>query len=492
MKFKWLAFFIAVLIIPFFSWSQEQPKRAVYPGTFMPPGIRIDKPIAYFKINENPDTPSYGYSFGADAEYACSGMCFEPNTKLIFSGYKDIEMSDGRKLRNGLIQTIVDPSGASRNVESEKLTVPVGVVTTSGIPFFNRKQEFTPSLPVGSFFANSEGEEIRWAIPIAEGTEAGICPGPNCPEEEGQVQKLIGAVTNLLHLPNTQTIEAARVDLSKQERYFASQCRTSEARDNQMTCSPSELNKYMNEYKEYILLASKAFNVPADMLACLLFKEGKFGVGSTSHSGAAGLAQFVTPGALMVNNLIRPIQTQSCKGKKGSDLIRCQARNTSENRRKKYRENWEAYFNTLLKSKKYKNHKAELFPDKTYGDFKIPPQFTKETGAKLPPAAIAASAVYLKYIIEDRTNAAVRSSVDRNSLEFKKFVVGAYNAGDGMAATIKSRSKHGLVADMLYVTQNHYGRRNASAGQEKRAETARHMQHIGDCIEGKIPPAKKG
>jgi hypothetical protein len=153
MKFRRLILIlIATVSVPCITQAQAAIESIISQG------IRLKEAKVYFAKSNNPNQPSFGYSS------QCGGaMCLPEGSRVFFSGYEDVPMASGKKLRVGIIQRYVLPDGTVRNVENQNYNLALQVVTSRD------RSEVVTTIPRDeNLFLNFRGQSVDWAIPLNE------------------------------------------------------------------------------------------------------------------------------------------------------------------------------------------------------------------------------------------------------------------------------------------------------------------------------------
>jgi len=343
---------------------------------------------------------------------------------------------------------------------------------------------------------NPERYKQYGGVEIVHESLLSSCPYVDC-ESPGRansaicLQRQIASITSQIKTYD-EAHKEDHVDL-----YFKSQCQTPEDKDTDVTCSPTDYANYLEQYKKIIEVASVTFGVSRPLLACLIFQESKFDRGATSGTGAKGIAQFIEGTSNQINTLIRDNKNlyNRMLVHEGVERLKCDATYAGlAGKHSEYQDNWVTYFNVLLSDPDYRNRKPPVSSQKNYGSFGIPPVFTPGLGRYLPPMAIGAMATYLKYIEDDRTSDHVHRAFANNELEYLALLSAAYNAGDGIMATLPtSTNPKNAQKKFTEVVYNKYyeifvsKNRNVPGRAEKKArskvaEVNNHMNKIRECI----------
>lgn len=409
----------------------------------------------------------HGKAYGYNTRDTCVGDCLAAGTQVGCSKYADKKGGvRGIKLRVCYIATLTDPTtGEVRDVSKDKLTIVTGMVKDGQVIPLPQNEIFTTvgrnRYEPAPAIAPTPVNPLPDVVPCIDNTCAGI----------GPVTEQVEEILPIVETPTQTELDA----------FFENGCKAVK-RDTGVTCSPAEYQNYINEYKQYIELASKVFGVPFDLLACLFFKESKWGANSLSKTGAVGIGQFTNGGAGGVDDLINvPAQVYaSCNPLRGADKEKCEASLAQIQNNSKYKQGWVTYFQTLLQDPEYAKRKTTV--GGTYGQLGIPTAFTKNYGARMPPVAIAAAAVYLKYIMEDRVRPSVRAQMAADPVAAAKLTVGCYNAGDGLCARITSTLSSAWESTLAAVTFGYYKKKGRKRAAQKQGEVTRHMRDIGKCM----------
>ncbi len=459
MEFKWLLGIVVVLFMSSVSWAQNSIQEIVQRG------VRLNRPQVHFKKNNNPAIPSFGYSSN------CGGTsCLPANTRVYFSDYEDVNISNNQKLRVGHIREIITPDGKRQNVSGQNYTLALNTITTSG--FLKKTEVIAPIPETGDMFVNFEGRKVDWAIPLSEDPDSSRTEvakparreqapsvSRSAPSVSSTVQTLAGVPCELC-MPDQQApgkieqlsrqgLEVARRSSTsvpqKYDDFFLRQAR----RSNDPIAEATSIQNY-NEYKEFMWAAAKEFNLDPALLFCLKHQESResqayikdskgnvvgpknidWHARAVSGSGAVGLGQFLPGTAFDINTTIpnnnpglrssysrylatfNKSQPAKFEIQSVSFAERSAKRGSAYARYVRQRNSNGLPIQVSLVSKNISDRSSASDCDDRCD----------------PVLAIGQSAMYLRYIIDNYGNKLENRSMN---LEYKVFIAGAYNRGPG-------------------------------------------------------------
>ncbi len=254
-----------------------------------------------------------------------------------------------------------------------------------------------------------------------------------------------------------------------------------------LECYATEDGRYeliAKRYMPLIAVASRTFEIPQTLLACLIFRESRFDVNARSKSGAMGLGQHLAGTMTTITNTIEKPESSSPQEKTRVGKIRKRLEDidngvikneTPQDRQDRaylatraemrfQRTNWEQYYNNLRSQGLHKGG--------------ITPRVVNEAALKDPAIAIGATAFYLQSILlvfQKRLDSdlVIRNS-DRQQPNYDLLLAaaGAYNMGPYEASKILGK-----------LPEPPDRKKWVGALAKSNEETAGHILSIRNCIE---------
>ncbi len=264
-------------------------------------------------------------------------------------------------------------------------------------------------------------------------------------------------------------------------------------------CRTKEYKSFQTQYVDYIKVAATEFQVPPELLTCLIFIESRFNPQARSDAGAIGLAQFLPNTLSYVSSIIKQTDVDNKEKDKLKAIEASYLKalddstpNPSLQLKKDYEysqsrlknielaDGWKNYIDTVQDTKAFKSQYGSKKP--WAGDY---PTFFDRSRAQTPVLAIGAAALYLKDIMNNFGKNINDQAIKKQDqyLPFLTVVSGAYNMGPGIAIRIieKSQAKSSNPKDDI----NQW-----VVSLEKNPETTKHMKSIKNCMEkdNQTPP----
>lgn len=317
------------------------------------------------------------------------------------------------------------------------------------------------------------------------GTEADTC-GPSCRESEsGLIDQVVNIYHGLLRGPKKTNLQSS----SKFDPYKTDAELDAYFYRFRKNCSDETYSAFIKEYKKYIQIAAKHFDIPFPILACLIFRESRFDPLAKSDVGAFGLGQFMphtkehisrilSDGKKLTSSQLTDFESYQIKVNLGETLTSRERRDHSYYSKKAslhaLQARWRNYFAELQSDPEYKKS--------PYAKYKTPTAFT-ETGARLPPMAIGATALYVRYLLKNGVGGAP-SPGDKNDPLVYIALTGAYNMGLGTALRLTRKMEA-------------HSAQNWIDALSKIKESRFHMESIRRCMAknetaGPVAGVKKG
>lgn len=253
-------------------------------------------------------------------------------------------------------------------------------------------------------------------------------------------------------------------------------------------CTDKHHDQYLNEYKAYIEKAAKTFAIPQQFLTCLLFKENQFSNGDISRTGALGIAQFM-PGTIdHINSILKDAETMTKKEVQDfaaakllyEDQVR-RGENVSSQTLRDYLyaseklanynlfEKWKLAIDGIKQTTAFKT----AFKDGVPWTDQYPTRFTEDR-ARIPALAIAASAMYIQFIMRQFrgvVNGNVTGETAPDPVSYFTLVAGAYNTGPNRVLDFLGKDPEGELSGWVKKVEG-----------KAALETKVHMQSIQRCM----------
>jgi hypothetical protein len=198
-----------------------------------------------------------------------------------------------------------------------------------------------------------------------------------------------------------------------------------------------------------------------------------------------------------VNSLIADTknQYQNLRLYQGADALKCDATYSAyQGGDAQFKEAWVRYHNILLSDEKYRKRKPPVGSRATYEEYGVPPIFSPELGRFLPPMAIGAMSTYLRYIEKIRVPDRLNAKMQNNRLEYDVLLAAAYNAGDGVIATMPAGTNP-KNAERLFLENVRSSYKRIFSARDRKTpgyadrmaankvrEVQNHMAKIKDCM----------
>lgn len=237
---------------------------------------------------------------------------------------------------------------------------------------------------------------------------------------------------------------------------------------------PGRFKIVVDQYMPLISQASKDFDIPQTLLACLIFRESRFNVDAKSPTGAIGLGQHLRgtmadisrvidddfndiPKLQALHNSLSQRPETSLTAQELKDLRYAKTRMTGAVQA----EQWKSYFKNLSAKKLHKGAAPKVVSTKTI---------------KNPSIAIGATAFYLQSILIhfkktlDPTLSLAQSDSDKRNYDALLAAAGAYNMGPGAAS--------GMLESIRPPSAKKWIERLKKSNEE----TAGHILSIQNCL----------
>lgn len=231
---------------------------------------------------------------------------------------------------------------------------------------------------------------------------------------------------------------------------------------------------YFKRYKSIISTAAAEFQIPESYLTCLLFRENQFDLNNQSVKGAIGIAQLMPGTLVFISNWL----TASANDEKSNKVDFFREALTKDDKSISLKRKEEARVHLMFHDlrKQWDSYFQKL---KAQGKFKgAVPSKLNASSAKNPEIAIAASAYYMRFIIDQFEGSLNPSgTVDTDTTKDPDFdflitVAGAYNMGHGGAAK--------ALTGVRKPTAKKWREKLA---KDAPGETKNHMISIANCLE---------
>lgn len=228
---------------------------------------------------------------------------------------------------------------------------------------------------------------------------------------------------------------------------------------------------YQTTYKPLIKAAAREFQVPENLLTCLLMRESRFNKSARSPAGALGLGQFMPITMKFLTKIIS-------KGDKDQETI-AELEEVAANASQKFTDRDQAYaeeyLSTYSLAMQWKGYFDRLKSEGKYSG-SAPKRFSAD-GALTPAIAIGASALYLKLMMEFfeadlNPDGKIRTgSVNKPDFDFLVTVGGSYNIGHNAAARMLENVRPPTTLKWRKKLEN------------SNDETGGHIRSIANCLE---------
>ena len=254
-----------------------------------------------------------------------------------------------------------------------------------------------------------------------------------------------------------------------------------------LECYTTEDGRYdlvAKQYMPLIAVASRTFEIPQSLLACLIFRESRFDINACSKSGAMGLGQHLSGTMTTITNTIEKPEPRSPQEKERIAKIkrRLEAIDNGEIKNETIQDRQDRRYLATRAEMRFQRHNWEMYFDNLKSQNLRrggpTPRVVNENALADPAIAIGATAFYLQSILLVFQNKLDSDLIIRNSdrqapnYDLLLAAAGAYNMGPYEASKILAK-----------LPEPPDRKKWVDALAKSNEETAGHILSIRNCIE---------